>query len=88
MFDRALDHEISLYFSKILEILGTKHLIYQNNGNLMQILKIDVNRHLTVMQSDYLHLLTGTIFHHVTEYLNKVFCGFQTGTKIKCSTAC
>ena len=54
----------------------------------MQILKIDVNRHLTVMQSDYLHLLTGTIFHHVTEYLNKVFCGFQTGTKIKCSTAC
>ena len=54
----------------------------------MQILKIDVNRHLTVMRSDYLHLLTGTIFHHVTEYLNKVFCGFQTGTKIKCFTAC
>ena len=88
MFDRALDHEISLYFSKRLEILATKHTIYQKNGNLMLVLKTDVNRHLTIMQSDYLHLLSGTIFHHVTEYLNKVFCGFQTGTKIKCSTAC
>ena len=47
-----MDHEISGYFSKILDILGTKHAIYQKKANLMVILKIDVNTHLPVMKSD------------------------------------
>ena len=79
-----IDHEISRYFSNILDILGTKHTIYQKKGNLMSILKIDGNRHLPAMQSGNSHLFADTIFQHVTKYLNKVFCGFQTGRKIKC----
>ena len=66
------------YFSKILDILGTKLAIYQKKENLMQIWKIDVNRHLPVMQSDNSHLFTDTylLIHHFTKYLNKAFDGF------------
>ena len=47
----------------------------------MYILKIDVNRHLPVMQSDNWQCFTGTIFHFsIIEY------GFQTDTKMKCFT--
>ena len=53
---------------KLLDTLGTKHIIYQEKGNLMYILKIDVNRHLSVMQSDNRHFFTGAILLLLTKY--------------------
>ena len=54
--------------SKLLDILETKHLTYQKKVNLMQILKIDVNRHLPVTQSDNWHSFTGNVFLLLTKY--------------------
>ena len=48
--------------SKLLVILGTKHIIYQKKGNLMWILKIDVSSHLLVMERHNWHSFTGIIF--------------------------
>ena len=39
----------------------------------MYILKIDVNRHLSVMQSGNGHFFTGTIFHLLSKYVTKDF---------------
>ena len=64
---KAIMHNRPWDKSKLLNILRTKH-IYQKKGNLMQILKIDVNRHLPVIQSDNWHSFTGTVFLLLTKY--------------------
>ena len=64
-------HEIKSIFRKIVVILGTRHIIYQQKGNFMEIKDLDISKPESVMLSYILLSSAGTLFlsHRKTQFL-------------------